>query len=647
MYQAWIRGHPPPSFPTNYIENPASIPPLSQAQVPTTVDLSPQHAPGLTPYPHYPSTSSQTFHAPPAKTASYPALVFVAPPQATLHRYSSEPAFKVPDAQYYAPEPTFKVPDHYSYTSHFEPPIETEKPSKKVEQDEIFRKVKILYQYLRIMQGIGNQVSVAYKDLCLFPDVQLPAGFKMPKFDLYDGHGDPMVHLRGFCSKIRGAGCNDKLLMAYFSQNIVLDRLSLTKVEKKPSESFREYRFRWREKAARVNPPMEEDDMLKYFLQALEPTYFGHLISAVGKPFIDVVKMGEMVEKGLKSRNIMSYSAIKATTQAIQSGTGSLVGKKKKDDIAMTYAQPPSYPQCRAPAPQNPYPPQQPYRNPTGPNFRPRSDYRREKKQWKETFTPLGESYARHNKEKFWHLKRAVQELIDTHQIKVQSLDAPNINQNPLPAHAETHMIEIVRKDGESNNSSNSIMMICASEGKSIKAPDSTKAMPLTIERVTEKSSMLNVKSPVPVVKAAPKDIRASQEKTKVVVLGISIKPFVVVKGARITPIVIKPVTQLPVVDTKAVPWNYKQVIVTYKGKEVEEEVNETRELTRSRRCFTPEELRMAKTFMDSKILVKKPVTEEEAEEFLRKDESARLFHGATKENTDSDLFSVSADTLR
>ncbi|XP_070035446.1 uncharacterized protein [Nicotiana tomentosiformis] len=37
-------------------------------------------------------------------------------------------------------------------------------------------------------------------------------------------------------------------------------------------------------------------------------------------------------------------------------------------------------------------------------------------------------------------------------------------------------------------------------------------------------------------------------------------------------------------VDTKAVPWNYKQVIVTYKGKEVEEEVNETGGLTRSGR---------------------------------------------------------------
>ncbi|XP_070036515.1 uncharacterized protein [Nicotiana tomentosiformis] len=77
-----------------------------------------------------------------------------------------------------------------------------------------------------------------------------------------------------------------------YNIDIVSDYLSLTKVEKKPSESFREYGFTWREQAARVNPPMEEDEIVEYFLQALEPTYFGYLISATGKPFNDVVKMG-------------------------------------------------------------------------------------------------------------------------------------------------------------------------------------------------------------------------------------------------------------------------------------------------------------------------------------------------------------------
>ncbi|XP_070014494.1 uncharacterized protein [Nicotiana sylvestris] len=394
------------------------------------------------------------------------------------------------------------------------------------------------------MQGLGNQVSVAYKDLCLFPDVQLPVGFKMPKFDLYDRHGDPVAHLRGYCSKMRGAGGKDKLLM--YNIDIVPDRLSLTKVEKKPSESFREYGFRWREQAARVNPPMEEDEMVKYFLQALEPTYYGHLISAIGKYFNDVMKMGEMVDEGLKSSKIMSYSAVKTTTQAIQSGTRSLLGKKKKEDVAMFVSG-------------------------------------------------------------SWHGQ------------KVQSPDASNINQNPLPAHAEMHMIEIVHKDGEPKKSSKSIMMIRASESNLVKDPESTKATPLIVEGMTEKSSLLNSKPPVSVVKGLSKDIGARPKSLKVVVPEISSKPVIVVNGAPTTPIIIKSVTQLPVVDAKAIPWNYKQVIVTYKGKVIEEEVNETGGLTRSGRCFTPEELRKAKPFTDSPMPVKKSITKEEAEEFLKK----------------------------
>ncbi|XP_075086717.1 uncharacterized protein LOC142169417 [Nicotiana tabacum] len=224
-----------------------------------------------------------------------------------------------------------------------------------------------------------------------------------------------------------------------------------------------------------------------------------------------------------------------------------------------------------------------------------------------------------HDTEKCWHLKRVIQELIDTNQIVVQSPETPNINQNPLSAHAETHMIEIALKDGEPKNSSKSVMMIQASESNPVKAPDFAKAMPLTVEGVSEKLSMLNVKPSVLVVKGPPIDVEANQEKQKVVVPEVLGKPVIIVEGARITPVIIKPVTQLPMVDTKAVPWNYKQVIVIYKGKEVEEEVNETGGLTRSGRCFTPEELRKAKPFKDGHVSVKKPVNEEEAEEFLKK----------------------------
>lgn len=46
-------------------------------------------------------------------------------------------------------------------------------------------------------------------------------------------------------------------------------------------------------------------------------------------------------------------------------------------------------------------------------------------------------------------VENSYSKLIDTNQIKVQTSEAPNIDQNPLPAHHETNMIEMVLKGGE------------------------------------------------------------------------------------------------------------------------------------------------------------------------------------------------------
>nr|XP_009770896.1 PREDICTED: uncharacterized protein LOC104221528 [Nicotiana sylvestris] len=115
-------------------------------------------------------------------------------------------------------------------------------------------------------------MSVSYRDLCLFPGVQFPAGFKMSKFDLYGGRGDPGAHLRGYFYEMRSVCGKDELLMARFSESlsgealewfthrdvskwhtwgdmaqdfvrnyqynedIILDRSSLSEMEKKPKQ---------------------------------------------------------------------------------------------------------------------------------------------------------------------------------------------------------------------------------------------------------------------------------------------------------------------------------------------------------------------------------------------------------------------------
>ncbi|KAG5590508.1 hypothetical protein H5410_041022 [Solanum commersonii] len=130
------------------------------------------------------------------------------------------------------------------------------------------------------------------------------------------------------------------------------------------------WRRQWREQAARVKPPMKELEMIDVFLQAQEPDYFHYLLSAVGKTFSEVIKVGEMVENGIKSGKIPILA--------------------------------PSYLQWRAPLPQNHPPPPQIHQNTIRIPFRPRREYKRGNGA-KDEFTPIGELYASFFK-KLWTL---------------------------------------------------------------------------------------------------------------------------------------------------------------------------------------------------------------------------------------------------
>ncbi|XP_070022610.1 uncharacterized protein [Nicotiana sylvestris] len=262
-------------------------------------------------------------------------------------------------------------PEYHSYL--FDLPAKIEKPGRKIALKEITQRLKSLEQQLKNMQGLAGQKSISFKDLYMFPDVRLPLGFKTPKFEKYDGHGDPIACLKRYCNQLRGAGGNEELLMAYFGESLMgiasewfmgqdtscwyvwddmaqafvkqfqynidisTDRNSLSNLKKKPTESFREYAIKWREQATRVKPPTDDHEIITIFLQAQEPDYFQNMISAVGKSFSEAIKMGEMVENGPKTGKIISQKTLKAATQAVQIESGNFNGTgEKAEEIMMT-----------------------------------------------------------------------------------------------------------------------------------------------------------------------------------------------------------------------------------------------------------------------------------------------------------------------
>ncbi|XP_075079610.1 uncharacterized protein LOC107800148 [Nicotiana tabacum] len=290
MYHAWMTGKAPPPPPPSFLNS-------TFTQTPVIVPDDPPYSPDPLAYHGFPNhPSSSITHLPITFPKNCPPILSTIP--------NNEHPLKAHDAQYYPSEVAHKVPNSYKQGPRDEPNAENEKFTGRKGRDGIPRRLKGIKQSLKNKQGMGDQGSMSYKELSMSPDVHLPTGFKVPKFNLYDGCGDPVAHLRDYCSEMRSVGEKDDLLMAYFSESltgaalewhnrqdvckwprlgdmaqdfvqyfqyksgVTPDRSSLSKMEKKPEESFREFGLRWREQAARANTPIGEEEMVELFLQA-------------------------------------------------------------------------------------------------------------------------------------------------------------------------------------------------------------------------------------------------------------------------------------------------------------------------------------------------------------------------------------------
>ena len=134
---------------------------------------------------------------------------------------NSDPPPKVRRDQSYTLKETIKIPSSHPHIHQYSSPVEIEKMVKNEEHEEMTKKMKCLEQSIRDMQGLGGHKGISFSDLCMFPHVHLPAGFKTPMFEKYDGHGDLIAHLKRYCNQLRGAEGKEELLMAYFGESLI------------------------------------------------------------------------------------------------------------------------------------------------------------------------------------------------------------------------------------------------------------------------------------------------------------------------------------------------------------------------------------------------------------------------------------------
>ncbi|KAA3454324.1 Retrovirus-related Pol polyprotein from transposon 17.6 [Gossypium australe] len=86
--------------------------------------------------------------------------------------------------------------------------------------------------------------------------------------------------------------------------NIAPDRITLQIMEKKPSESFRQYAQRWREVAMQVQPPLLEKKTTMLFINTLKAPFITHMIGSTTKSFVDILMAGEMIENAIRGGKI-------------------------------------------------------------------------------------------------------------------------------------------------------------------------------------------------------------------------------------------------------------------------------------------------------------------------------------------------------
>ena len=76
-------------------------------------------------------------------------------------------------------------------------------------------RISVLEEALRQVQGMDRQ-SYQFRDLCYFLEAILPANFRIPEFEKYNGRGYPIAHLKAYCRDLVQLQHDDRLLIRLF-----------------------------------------------------------------------------------------------------------------------------------------------------------------------------------------------------------------------------------------------------------------------------------------------------------------------------------------------------------------------------------------------------------------------------------------------
>lgn len=80
----------------------------------------------------------------------------------------------------------------------------------------------------------------------------------------------------------------------------------------------------------KVQPPMEEDEIITYFIHAINLEQLDHTFMMARKTFAEIFKTGDMVEDRLKTERIINLTELQTTHKAFQTSSFRIRKKKEK-----------------------------------------------------------------------------------------------------------------------------------------------------------------------------------------------------------------------------------------------------------------------------------------------------------------------------
>ncbi|XP_058784596.1 uncharacterized protein LOC131659422 [Vicia villosa] len=198
-------------------------------------------------------------------------------------------------------------------------------------------KIRLIEERLRAIEGKGV-LGMDITDLGLVPGIRVPPKFKVPIFDKYNGATSPMTHVKAYYRKMSVYSEDEGFLMHFFQDSLAgaslewyvqlerthiyswrdlveafikhyqynvdmaPNRTQLQSLVQGSKDSFKEYDQKWRELAAKVQPPIAEREMIDMFTSTLSGHYY--MACSASANFFEMVRYGERVETGLKMGKI-------------------------------------------------------------------------------------------------------------------------------------------------------------------------------------------------------------------------------------------------------------------------------------------------------------------------------------------------------